>query len=164
MLLGIGDLPLLFVTSGPAWTTSMYSYMDRLLYYFEVGYWSNATRPTYYISDIIFMITRVHHEWAGGGVFIVERWVQECATQIGRIFGQWPFFYLKIGLDIDRVFCKMLNFWWIFPLAYLWVVKKYLCIPIYMVKSTDLFKKRAFQHDQETNDSDIGYKFSSSLV
>ena len=34
------------------------------------------------------MITRVglHHEWAGG-VFIVERWVQEYAAQIGRIFG-----------------------------------------------------------------------------
>ena len=23
---------------------------------------------------------------------------------------QWPLFYLKIGLDIGRVFCKMLNF------------------------------------------------------
>ena len=44
-------------------------------------------------------------------------------------------------------FCKMLKFWWIFPLVYLQVVKKYLCNPIYMIKS-DWFKKRALQ---ETN-------------
>ena len=49
-----------------------------------------------------------------GGVFIVERWVQECVAQIGRVFGlpglPMALFYLKIGLDIGRVFCKMLNF------------------------------------------------------
>ena len=61
------------------------------------------------------MITRVHHEWAWG-VFIVERWVQECAAQIGTgAFSaspvyQWPFFYLKIGLDKGRVFAKCLIF------------------------------------------------------
>ena len=60
------------------------------------------------------MITRVHHEWAWGGVFIVERWVQECAAQIGRIFGlsglPMALFYLKIGLDIGRIFAKCLIF------------------------------------------------------
>ena len=50
----------------------------------------------------------------GGGVIIVERWVQECAAQIGRIFGlsglPMALFYLKIGLDIGRVFAKCLIF------------------------------------------------------
>ena len=59
------------------------------------------------------MITRIHHELRGGGI-IVERWVQECAAQMGRIFGlsdlQMVPFYLKIGLDIGSRFCKMLNF------------------------------------------------------
>ena len=41
------------------------------------------------------------------------------------------------------------------------LVKKYLCIPVYMVKSTDLFKKKALQ---ETNGLDIGCKFASYLV
>ena len=95
----------------------------------------------------------------------MERWVQECAAQMGRIFGlsdlQMVPFYLKIGLDIGRVFAKCL----IFDEFFLWLTyrlsKKYLCTPIHMVKSTDLFKKKAVQ---ETNDSDIGCKFSSSLV
>ena len=47
------------------------------------------------------------------GGYLVERWVQECEAQIGRIFGlsglpMTPF-YLKIGLDIGRVFAKCLN-------------------------------------------------------
>ena len=46
-----------------------------------------------------------------GGVFIVERWVQECAAQIERNFGLsglpiMALFYLKIALDIGRVFAK----------------------------------------------------------
>ena len=44
----------------------------------------------------------------------MERWVQECAAQMGRIFGlsdlQMVPFYLKIGLDIGRVFAKCLIF------------------------------------------------------
>ena len=56
------------------------------------------------------MITRIHHERFGG--IIVERWVQECAAQMGRIFGLSGLpmapFYLKIGLDIGRVFAKFL--------------------------------------------------------
>ena len=44
----------------------------------------------------------------------MERWVQQCAAQMGRIFGlsdlQMVPFYLKIGLDIDRVFAKCLIF------------------------------------------------------
>ena len=58
-----------------------------------------------------------------GGVFIVERWVglQECAAQIGRIFGlsglPMALFYLKIGLDIGRVFVKCL----IFDEFFLWL-------------------------------------------
>ena len=42
----------------------------------------------------------------------MERWVQECAAQMGRIFGlsdlQMVLFYLKIGLDIGRDFAKCL--------------------------------------------------------
>ena len=56
----------------------------------------------------------------GGGVFIVERWVQEFA-QKGRIFGlsglPMALFYLKIGLDIGRVFVKCL----IFDEFFLWL-------------------------------------------
>ena len=45
----------------------------------------------------------------------MERWVRGCAAQIGCFFdlsglALAPFFYLKIGLDIGRVFCKMHNF------------------------------------------------------
>ena len=56
-----------------------------------------------------------------GGVFIVERWVQECAAQVGGIFGllglPMALFYLKIGLDIGRVFAKCL----IFDEFFLWL-------------------------------------------
>ena len=52
------------------------------------------------------------------GGYLVERCVQECAAQIGRIFclSGLPIapFYLKIGLDIGRVFAKMLKFRWLF--------------------------------------------------
>ena len=55
-----------------------------------------------------------------GGI-IVERWVQECAAQMGRIFyiSGLPMapFYLKIGLDIGRVFAKYL----IFDEFFLWL-------------------------------------------
>ena len=58
------------------------------------------------------MITRIHHELRRG--IIVERWVQECAAQMGRNFGLSGLpmapFYLKIGLDIGRVFAKCLIF------------------------------------------------------
>ena len=51
----------------------------------------------------------------------MERWVQECAAQMGRIFGlsdlQMVPFYLKIGLDIGRVFAKCL----IFDEFFLWL-------------------------------------------
>ena len=57
------------------------------------------------------MITRIHHQLRGVS-YIVERWVQECAAQLGRIFGLSGLpmapFYLKIGLDIGRVFAKCL--------------------------------------------------------
>ena len=62
------------------------------------------------------------HSWASGGI-IVERWVQECAAQMGRIFGlsglpMAPFLFENWFRYRSR-FCKMLNFRWIFPLAYL---------------------------------------------
>ena len=62
--------------------------------------------------------------FGGGGGIIVERWVglQECAAQMGRIFGlsdlQMVPFYLKIGLDIGRVFAKCL----IFDEFFLWLI------------------------------------------
>ena len=63
------------------------------------------------------MITRIHHELRG---IIVERWVQECAAQMG-IFGLSGLpmvpFYLKIGLDIRRVFATCL----IFDEFFLWL-------------------------------------------
>ena len=45
----------------------MYSYMDRLLYYFVVADNEIMQLPiiAYYISDITFMITRIHHELRG---------------------------------------------------------------------------------------------------
>ena len=46
----------------------------------------------------------------GGGGYLVERWVRGCAAQIGCFFGHSGLpmapFYLKIGLDIGRVFAK----------------------------------------------------------
>ena len=59
----------------------------------------------------------------GGGGYLVERWIWGCAAQIVCLFGlsglPMAFFYLKIGLDIGRVFAKCLIFRWIFPLVYL---------------------------------------------
>ena len=48
------------------------------------------------------------------GGYLVERWVRGCAAQIGafsisQVF-QWPLFYLKIGLDIGRIFAKCIIF------------------------------------------------------
>ena len=79
----------------------------------------------------------------GGGGYLVERWVRGCAAQIGCFFGlsgfaMAPFLFENWFLYRSR-FCKMHNFRWICPLVYLQVVKKYLCIPIYIVKSTDWF-------------------------
>ena len=58
------------------------------------------------------------------GGYLVERWVQECAAQKGRIFGLSGLpmapFYLKIGLDIGRVFAKCL----IFDEFFLWLTYK----------------------------------------
>ena len=53
----------------------------------------------------------------------MERWVRGCAAQIGCFFGLSglqiaPFFYLKIGLDIGRIFANCLIFD-DFPLVYL---------------------------------------------
>ena len=51
-----------------------------------------------------------------GGVFIVERWVglQECAAQIGRIFGlsglPMALFLFENWFRYRSRFCKMLNF------------------------------------------------------
>ena len=57
----------------------------------------------------------------GGGVIIVERWVQKCAAQIGRIFGlsglPMALFYLKIGLDIGRIFFDDFFLWLTFRLS-----------------------------------------------
>ena len=61
------------------------------------------------------------NELGGGVEFIVERWEQEYAAQIGCIFGlsclPMALFYLKIGLDIGRVFAKCL----IFDEFFLWL-------------------------------------------
>ena len=79
----------------------------------------------------------------------MERWVQECAAQIGHIFGlsglPMALFYLKIGLDIGRVFAKCLIYGEFFSSGLPIVVKKYLCIQIYMVKRTDLLQKGPFK-------------------
>ena len=72
----------------------------------------------------------------------MERWVRECAAQIGCLSTSQVTndpFYLKIGLDIGRVFAKSL----IFNVFFLWFTyrlsKRYLRIPIYMVKVGLLF-------------------------
>ena len=96
---------------------------------------------------------------------LVERWVRGCVVQIGCFFGlsglpMAPFLFESWFRYRSR-FSKIYNFWWSFPLVYLQVVKKYLRMPIYMVKSTDWFKKRAFQ---ETNGLDIRQKLAFSLV
>ena len=60
---------------------------------------------------------------SGGGGYLLERWVRGCAAQIGCLFGLSGLamapFYLKIGLDIGRVFIKCLIFDDFFPLVYL---------------------------------------------
>ena len=49
-----------------------------------------------------------------GGGYLVERWVRGCAAQIGCFFGlsglPMALFYLKIGLDIGRIFAKCMIF------------------------------------------------------
>ena len=99
------------------------------------------------------------------GGYLVERWVRGCAAQIAAFSGsqvlQWPLFYLKIGFYIGRIFAKCIIsdefvLWFIYRLS-----KKYLCIPIYIVKKYRLVLKRALK---ETNGFDIGSKFASSLV
>ena len=50
-----------------------------------------------------------------GEGYFVEKWVRGCAAQIGYFFGlpglpMFPYFYLKIGLDIGRVFAKYIIF------------------------------------------------------
>ena len=80
-----------------------------------------------------------------GGI-IVERWAQECAAQMGRIYGLSGLpmvpFYLKIGLDIGRVFAKCLIFDEFFSSGLPIGCQKYLCMPIHIVKSTDSFLKK----------------------
>ena len=98
------------------------------------------------------------------GVFSGKVGTGMCGPDIGRHFdlSGLPMapFYLKIGLDIGRVFAKCL----IFGEFFLWLTyrlsKVPICIPIYMVKSTDLFKKGAFKKQM----FQTGRKFSSSLV
>ena len=73
----------------------------------------------------------------------MERWVQECAAQIGCFFGlsglPIAHFLFEIGLDIGHDFAKCL----IFDEIFLWFTyrlsKSTLCIPIYMIESTNLF-------------------------
>ena len=75
-------------------------------------------------------------------------------------FCNGPFFYLKIGLDIGRVFAKCIIsdefvLWFIYRLS------KVLMHPNLHCKKHWLVLKRALQ---ETNGFDIGSKFASSLV
>ena len=80
---------------------------------------------------------------AGRGILSGKEGMRKCGPD-GYLFGlrftNGPFFYLKIDLHIGRIFAKCLIFDDFFPLVYLQVVKKYLCIPIYMIKSTGWFK------------------------
>ena len=79
----------------------------------------------------------------GGGGVLSGKVGRGCAAQIGCFFGLSGFamapFLFENWFWYRSRFCKMHNFRWIFPLVYLQVVKKYLCIPIYIVKSTDWF-------------------------
>ena len=62
-------------------------------------------------------------DFAARGGYSVERWVRGCAAQIGCFFGLSGFpmapFYLKIGLDIGRIFAKCIIFVEFFLLVYL---------------------------------------------
>ena len=64
-----------------------------------------------FIFDFICGIRPV--KFPGGG-YLVERWVRGCAAQIGCFSAsqvyQWPLFYLKIVLDIGRVFANCILF------------------------------------------------------
>ena len=57
-----------------------------------------------------FFATHVQYTSNHPGGYLVERWVRGCAAQIGCFFGlsglPMALFYLKIGLDIGRVFAK----------------------------------------------------------
>ena len=81
--------------------------------------------------------------------YLVERWVRGCAAQIGCFSAsqvyQWPLFLFETWFRYRSRLCKMHNFQWIFPLVYLLVVKKYLCVRIYMVKTAAWFKKGPFK-------------------
>ena len=62
-------------------------------------------------------------ECPGGGVLSGKVGVRGCAAQIGafsasQVF-QWALFYLKIGLDIGRIFAKCIIFVEFFLLVYL---------------------------------------------
>ena len=80
----------------------------------------------------------------------MERWVRGCAAQIGCFFGlsglaMAPFFYLKIGLDIGRVFAKCIIFdefvlWFTYRLS-----KSTYASQFTIVKSTIWFKKGPFK-------------------
>ena len=75
-------------------------------------------------------------------------------------FSNGPFFYLKIGLDISRVFAKCLIFdlflWFTYRLSKITYASQFTWL-----KTTDWFEQGPLQ---EPNGLDIGYKFAPSLV
>ena len=83
-----------------------------------------------------------------GGGYLVERWVRGCAAQIGCFFdlsglAMAPF-YLKIGLNIGRVFAKCV----IFNEFVFWFTYRLSKVPVHPnlhCKKYWLVKKRAFK-------------------
>ena len=80
------------------------------------------------------------------------------AFSASQVF-QWPLFYLKIGLDIGRIFakCKICNEF------FLWFTYR-LSKSTYVSQFTQQKVLLGLRKGQERNGFDIGCKFASSLV
>ena len=84
------------------------------------------------------------------GAYLVERWI--CSAEVqprwvpfsaSQVY-LWPPFYLKIGWHWGPILAKCLLFDRFFLSCGSLVVKNYLCISVYMIKSTYWLKKSPF--------------------
>ena len=82
-----------------------------------------------------FILTYLQTALCNSLAFVCFRWYTFWALSLNL-------FYLKIGLDIGRIFCKI---FYEFSLSLPIHVGHQKCIPIYTIKSTDWFKERFFK-------------------
>ena len=132
---------------GNPWTSpsNITTYRHKSIFYLTVEpprLNSNCLPGDSKVHAIIFLSIQLSVYIPGGGGGGGEGGLRGCAAQIGCFFGlsslpMAPFLFENWFRYRSR-FCKIHNFQWIFPLVYLKVVKMYSCMPIYMVKSTDV--------------------------